>query len=202
MLAMLQLLSVVGNIGAALTKMGVDNLAANGPLEPQSSWRWLFAIGALPALLAVVAGFKLREPEPWQRLRDSGRLSKGWFGSYRGLLTSKEDRHNLVIGTLLAVSGVIGLWGIGEYAVDLQHAVFTEYFTQRKPSADISDAVATAKNWAYLMQMIGAAIGMLAFTWIANSWGRRQAFMFGFGSAFIVTRSSTGSSRPHRMPIG
>jgi MFS family permease len=187
MLAILQLLSVVGNIGAALTKMGIDGLAAAGRIDAASSWRWLFAIGALPALLAVIAAWKLREPEAWQRLRDSGRLSKGWLGAYRDLLTSHEDRRNLIIGTLLAISGVIGLWGIGEYAVDLQHAVFTTYFSQRSPGADISALVANAKNWAYLLQMIGAAIGMLAFTWIANGWGRRPAFMLGFAAAFFVT---------------
>lgn len=187
MLAILQLLSVVGNIGAALTKMGVDSLAAAGTIEAASSWRWLFAIGALPALLAVLAAWKLDEPDPWQQLRDSGNLPKGWFGSYRDLLTSRDDRRNLIIGTLLAISGVIGLWGIGEYAVDLQHAVFTAFFTQQHPGADITAQVANAKNWAYLLQMIGAAIGMLAFTWIANSWGRRPAFMFGFAAAFFVT---------------
>jgi MFS family permease len=187
MLAILQLLSVVGNIGSALTKMGIDSLAASGTLEVHSSWRWLFAIGAIPALLAVIAGFKLHEPEPWQRLRDSGALPKGSFGAYRALFDSRDDRRNLIIGTLLAVSGVIGLWGIGEYAVDLQHAVFTSYFALQHPRADISADVANAKNWAYLMQMIGAAIGMLTFTWIANSWGRRPAFMLGFGSAFVVT---------------
>jgi MFS family permease len=187
MLAILQLLSVVGNIGAALTKMGVDALAAGGHIAAASSWRWLFAVGALPALLAVIAAWKLREPDAWQKLRDSSRLPKGWFGAYRDLLTSSDDRRNLIIGTLLAISGVIGLWGIGEYAVDLQHAVFTTYFSQQDPGADISAQVANAKNWAYLLQMIGAAIGMLAFTWIANSWGRRPAFMLGFAAAFFVT---------------
>jgi MFS family permease len=187
MLAILQLLSVVGNIGAALTKMGVDSIAAAGHVETSSSWRWLFAIGAIPAALAVIAAWKLREPEAWQRLRASGRLSSGWFGAYRDLFANREERRNLVIGTLLAVSGVIGLWGIGEYAVDLQHAVFTNYFTRQAPGTDITAAVASAKNWAYLMQMIGASIGMLLFTWIANGWGRRPAFMFGFGAAFFVT---------------
>jgi MFS family permease len=187
MLAILQLLSIVGNIGAALTKMGIDSIAAAGHVEPSSSWRWLFAIGAFPALLAVISAWKLREPDAWLRLRDEGKLPKGALGAYRNLLASKEDRRNLVIGTLLAISGVIGLWGIGEYAVDLQHAVFTNYFTAQHPGEDVSGLIASAKNWAYLLQMIGGALGMLAFTWIANAWGRRPAFMLGYGAAFIVT---------------
>jgi MFS family permease len=187
MLAILQLLSVVGNIGAALIKMSVDSLGAQGSIDAESSWRWLFAVGAFPALLAVIAAVKLKEPEPWLRQRDAGMLPKGWFGAYRDLLGSREDRRNLVVGTLLAVSGVIGLWGIGEYAVDLQHAVFTNYYSRTNPGADNSAPVADAKNLAYLLQMIGAAIGMLLFTWIANSWGRKPAFLIGFASAFIVT---------------
>jgi MFS family permease len=187
MLAILQLLSVIGNIGAALTKMGIDALAAEGHVDTASSWRWLFAIGALPALLAVVAAVKLKEPEPWLRQKAAGRLPQGWFGAYRELLGSREDRRSLAIGTLLAISGVLGLWGIGEYAVDLQHAVFTAYYAQANPGADISAQVADAKNLAYLLQMVGAAVGMLLFTWIANSWGRKPAFLIGFASACAVT---------------
>lgn len=187
MLAMLQVLSTVGNIGAALVKTGVDSLASEGVLSPDGSWRWLFAIGALPVLLAVASGLYLKESDTWLRLKAAGALPKNWFGSYALLLSQREDRRNLLFGTLLAIAGVVGLWGIGEYAVDLQHTVFTAWYSAQHPGADVASQVAQAKNLAYLLQMIGAALGMLAFTWIAGRFGRRPAFMLGFSAAFVVT---------------
>jgi len=187
MLALFQVFSTVGNIGAALMKMGVDHLAGQGTIAFASSWRWLFALGALPALLGVIAVLSLRESEAWLRLRDSGSLPRGWFGSYAQLLAGRDERRNLLIGTLLAIAGVVGLWAIGEYAVDLQDAVFTAYFSMHSESGDVAARVAQAKNLSYLLQMLGGAAGMLLFTYIADRLGRRPAFIAGFSAAFLVT---------------
>lgn len=186
MLALLQVLSVIGNIGAALTKMGVDGLAGAGAIDAGSTWRWLFAIGALP-ILFVVGCFFLRESDSWLRGKREGSLPPSLWGSYALLLRDREERRNLIIGALLALSGVVGLWAIGEYATDLQEAVFTSHFAATLPGAEVRQRVAEAKNLAYLLQMLGAAAGMLLFTWAANRFGRRPAFLGGFASAGLVT---------------
>lgn len=187
MLALLQVLSTVGNIGAAFLKMGVDSLASHQVIPVDGSWRWLFAVGAVPALLAVASGLFLKESDPWLKLKAAGELPKGWLGSYRELLSDADERRNLLIGTLLAIAGVVGLWAVGEYAVDLQDAVFTAHFTMQGGGADVASLVAQAKNWAYLLQMMGGAMGMLAFTYVADRYGRRSAFTIGFSAAFVVT---------------
>lgn len=186
MLALLQVLSTVGNIGAALLKMGVDSLASHQVIPIEGSWRWLFAVGAVPALLAVGSGLFLKESDPWLKLKAAGELPKGWLGSYRQLLSDKDERRNLLIGTLLAIAGVVGLWAVGEYAVDLQDAVFTAHFAAQG-GGDVASRVAQAKNWAYLLQMVGGALGMLAFTYVADRYGRRPAFTIGFSAAFVTT---------------
>ncbi|WP_313807079.1 MFS transporter [Sphingobium sp.] len=187
MLAGLQLLSTIGNVGAAFVKMAVDALATNGTISAEHSWRWLFAIGALPALLGIVSAFGLRESDPWLKLKQSGALPPSMFGSYGQLLRDGEQRANLVIGSLISIAGVMGLWAIGEYAVDLQHAVFSTYYAARHPSEHVPMLVAQAKNWAYLLQMSGGAVGMLAFAWLADRQGRRPAFAASFTAAFIIT---------------
>lgn len=187
MLAGLQLLSTVGNVGSALVKMGVDGLARRDVIATEAVWRWLFAIGALPALIAIVALVGLREPKPWTERKERGQLPKGAFGAYVDLLGNAAERRGLLIGSLLAVAGVVGLWGIGEYAVDLQHAVFTSYYAERLAPAQVAVAVADAKNWAYMLQMAGGAAGMLVFTLIADRAGRRPAFLTCFAAAFVVT---------------
>lgn len=187
MLALLQVFSTVGNMGAAAVKMTVDTLAAHGAIPLTGSWRWLFALGALPALLAVSSGLTLKEPGDWLRLKAAGHLPQGWWGAYRLLLAEREDRRNLLIGTLLAVAGVVGLWGIGEYAVDLQDAVFGTYYRSRYLGPMVLEHVAAAKNLAYLLQMAGGAVGMAAFTFVAHRFGRRPAFLAGFSVAIVVT---------------
>lgn len=186
MLAALQVLSVVGNIGAALSKMGVDGLAAHGVLQQDSVWRWLFAIGTLPIVFAAGC-MLLRESESWLNLKREGHLPPSVFGSYRLLLEDPAQRRNLVVGAMLATAGVVGLWGIGEYATDFQEAVFTTYYGGRVPAGEVKQQVAAAKNLAYLLQMIGGALGMLLFTWSASRFGRRPAFMVGFAAAGVVT---------------
>lgn len=187
MLAGLQLLSTVGNVGSAFVKMGFDELSQTGAIAADDVWRWLFAVGALPALIAIVALVAVREPKPWRDQKAAGMLPSGAFGAYVELLRNPSERHNLMIGSILAVAGVVGLWGIGEYAVDLQHAVFTEFYNARLDADSAAAAVAEAKNWAYILQMAGGAVGMIFFTVAADRLGRRPAFMLGFASAFVTT---------------
>ena len=62
------------------------------------------------------------------------------------------------MGTLISLAGVVGLWAIGEYAIDLQSKVFREHFVQAGMSeTEIPAAISTAKSYAYTLQMIGAA---------------------------------------------
>jgi MFS family permease len=187
MLALLQVLSTVGNILSAVIKMGVDQLAKDGVIAVDDVWRVLFFIGAAPIIIAFIGMIWLREPEPWMERKRTGQLPKSLFGSYVDIFRTKVNRRNLLIGTLLATAGVVGLWAIGEFAVDLQHAVFTQYY-ERGHTPEVARAlVADAKNWAFILQMSGAALGMLVFGYAANRFGRRPSFILAFLSAFVVT---------------
>lgn len=195
-LGLLQVLSTIGNVAAGFTLKGVTMLEKSGTIAADTGWRWMFLIGAVPAAMVILTGKYLHEPEPWQRLKDAGRLPKGGLlAPYRGLLSDARWRKNLIVGALIAATGVVGLWAIGEYAVDLQSAVFTSYYKAHVPAdlpaADaakwIGQEVNDAKFWAYLWNMLGAAVGMWIFTRLANAFGRRPAFTGGFLAAMFVT---------------
>jgi MFS family permease len=49
--------------------MGIDALMVNGTIDPGSGWRWMFLIGAAPALLILFSRNRLKEPEAWTRLK-------------------------------------------------------------------------------------------------------------------------------------
>ena len=186
---MLQILSTIGNIAAALFKMLFDRLQETHVIAAASGWRWMFLVGALPALLVVVTMRYLREPEPWLRLQAEGMLPRGGiWGPYRGLLADHTWRKNLIVGALIASTGVIGLWAIGEYTTDLQKFVFKQHYTELGLSpADIAPAVDKARTWAYVLNMLGAGIGMWIFTKLAIALGRKPAFALGFTAAMLTT---------------
>lgn len=188
LLAIFQIMSTVANMLSAGVKMGVERLAHDGTIPAADVWRALFAVSALPALLAVIAAIWLAEPEPWRARRTRGELPAGLWGGYRDLLADRSQRRNLVLGTLIAVAGVVGLWGIGEYATDLQTALFTTYYADRGDGT--AALVAGARNWAYFAQMAGGAAGMALFGVAASRFGRRPAFLVWFAFAFAVTAYS------------
>jgi hypothetical protein len=90
------------------------------------------------------------------------------------------------VGALIAGTGVVGLWAIGEYAVDLQKVVFKTYFEKNVAPDAVKASVDDAITKAYLLQMVGAALGMTLFTRIATL-GRKLAFGLGFAAALIIT---------------
>src|SRR5437588_11909449 len=63
-LGLLQALSAVGNITAAVIVIIMGQLKSAGIIG--TAWRWMFVSGVVPALLAVVAMRRLKEPERWK----------------------------------------------------------------------------------------------------------------------------------------
>jgi MFS family permease len=124
-LGWLQASSAFGNIAAALVSMGLAPLEAAGALGEYRPWRWMFLVGALPALLALIIRRRLREPERWQALRDAGQVP---LGSLRELFGNPKWRKHALVGLILATSGVVGLWGIGFFSFDLVRSVFRQRF--------------------------------------------------------------------------
>lgn len=122
-LGLLQALSAVGNISAALIGFTLAKMEETGSIG--SAWRWMFVVGALPALLAILIRSKLKEPEKWQSV--SGDELKKKLGSYTELF-SPRWRRNALVGMFMAFAGVVGLWSIGFYSFDLNRSVFRKTF--------------------------------------------------------------------------
>lgn len=66
-LGWVQAFSAIGNITAAFIAQGLGAIQQSGyTLFNMSSWRVMFLVGSLPALLAVVIRAGLREPDKWK----------------------------------------------------------------------------------------------------------------------------------------
>ena len=78
-LSLLQALSTVGNISAAVTSMSLGHLEQSGVLGTVggwAAWRWMFVVGAVPAILVVLVRRRLREPDRWLEARKDPELRR------------------------------------------------------------------------------------------------------------------------------
>jgi MFS family permease len=171
-LGLLQALSALGNIiGSQLGGLIAD-------------WRKLFLVGIVPALLVLLVMRRLREPRAWQETVKKLQMTEGpaepSLGSLGDLLYDRRWRYHTAVGVLLAVAGVIGLWGVGFWTFELVDKVLNEL---RYDEAAIRDVKARGT----MLQDVGAALGILAFSWVAARVGRRAAFACGFAAALGAT---------------
>lgn len=173
-LGWLQALSAVGNMMAALAGMVLGHLEQTGALG-LSAWRYMFILGTLPALLAILVFKRLHEPESWLRAR----AEKKKLGSMSELFTDPRWKKNSIVGMLLALSGVVGLWGIGFFSFDLLRSVLD--------AQGLGDRATFWTGVTSLLQNGGAFFGIYAFTRVTQWMGRRKAFAISFLAAMGAT---------------
>jgi MFS family permease len=183
-LALLQALSAVGNVTAALLNMAMGALVEAQVLT--SVWRPLYVVGALPALLALLIRRKLKEPERWQQV--AAQSATRQLGSYRELFTHPVWARNALIGLGMAFCGVVGLWAVGFYSMDLVGNVLTKRFEELGLSPEaVKGRVAQWRGITSLMVNAGAFLGMYTFGVVTQRVGRKLAFAVAFVSAFVST---------------
>ena len=108
---------------AALIGIGLGTLEQAGRIA--SSWRAMFLVGTLPALLWPVHH---APPEgAGERWRLAAKDEDGQAADrFSELFATPRWRRNAIVGMLLAFSGVVGLWGIGFFSFDLIRSVFDD----------------------------------------------------------------------------
>ena len=211
-LGMFQASSVTGNCAAAGISIWMGTLQEQGAFKDQSlfgmavvPWRVMLSIGVIPGLLVVLVQLKLKEPEKWLAAKAAGGLKKA--GSYRELLGDPRWRRHALLGLVLALSGVIGLWGIGFFSPDLQQYVAEPRYRQEAVDKGLAESVGQFDNasappdavkyvngqkafWAgitSLVQNAGSFVGVFAFSFVTPLFGRRKTFAFFFVTAGLCT---------------
>lgn len=187
-LGLMQALSAFGNITAGLVAVGLGMWLANATPKEDHSWRYLFLVGALPAFLCVFIQMKLKEPEKWVKAREAGKLTGVRFGSYASLFGDARWRKPALLGVVLCIAGVVGLWGVGFFSPELiGNVIGKKLQADNVPPEQIQGKRMTWIGINMVMQNIGAFFGMMAFTKAAQTWGRKPVFAFAFVAAFLST---------------
>jgi len=190
-LGTLQALSAVGNMTAAVITLVLSAY----------SWRYVFLVGALPALLVVWIRRSVKEPEKWTRAKE---LAKGGaagteVGSIKALFSTKTLSRNTVAGVLLGTAGVGGVWGVGFFFPDLLGSVMKPVYSraadvlalpedQRGPA--VTAAIQALKSKVFFVQQIGAFIGMFGYAALSQRIGRKPALMLVIALAFVAVQAA------------
>ena len=136
------------------------------------AWRWLFVVGALPALLTWWIRRRVDEPAIWLERRNAEPRRANPFAVLFGPL-----RRRTVLATLLAACVQFGYWGL----------FFWLPAFLASPIEQGGAGMSIVRSMAWLVPMqLGAYAGYLTFGFLANRVGRRRLFV-GFLVATAVT---------------
>jgi len=190
-LGLMQASSAIGNCTAALMFIALGLLELNGHLDGLktvglSAWRVLFLIGIVPAVLVIFIQRRLKEPESWLAAKAAADAGTGRkLGSYADLFGGGWITRHAVFGMLLSFVGVVGLWGIAFFAVDLQQTIFPKSYAAEADQMGLAgkeraDYIAGQRIiWAGITSLainVGAFVGMSGFAGLAGWIGRKPAF--------------------------
>ncbi|MDR6954834.1 MFS family permease [Ancylobacter sp. 3268] len=155
---------------------------------PIIGWRGVFFFGIAPALLAFWIRRHTPEPEIWKQQTE--RLSLG--GTLRMLLT--DHGRSTAVGFAFTAAAMCGYWGL-----------FTWIPTWlATPVANGGPGLDLVKSttWIVIMQ-VGAGLGFISFGYVADSLGRKAAFVIYFLlSALAVPVYTLVSSPTMLLAVG
>ncbi len=201
-LGLLQALSAIGNVMAALVGIAQGQLVKQGVVSNETGWRGMFVVGIVPALLTLVIMRRLKEPERWQAVAAKtgvGQRLRAYFGELFG---NPRWARNAIIGLLLASSGIIGLWGIGFFSIELQRKVFRSNFQNLGlPAEEIDGLVGFWAGMTSLMMNVGAFFGIYAFSYVTHFLGRKRTFALAFVFALASTAFTFWYFHLHRRCV-
>jgi SHS family sialic acid transporter-like MFS transporter len=180
--------TVAGILGAGIN-VGILFLSLLGQARDitPDSWRWLFAVAALPTVLGIVILMMLPESPKWFASRGQSRTTAPPLGElFRG-----ELLRPTLVGILLASIPLIGAWAGSKWMIPWAASVGGEAHSRYKSTTQFS--------WA-----LGATIGALLGAPFAGRVGRRLSyFLFSIG-ATIATWAMfrlTAPLEPTFLPI-
>ena len=142
-------------------------------------WRYMFAVGGLPALLLAWVRHGVTEPSRWS---EKVGVLRSWE-VHRPFLTlfSPELRRRTVLNSLFMLASIGGLWAGTVY-------VPAAVTSLAEAAGQIGSQAAQLASWATMLVAFATILGCLAMPWLAERFGRRGAlgFFFALMMLFIV----------------
>jgi len=151
---------LAGAIGAA-ANLGMVLVGVVGLLVPvtQESWRWMFLVGASPALLTFAIRLFVPESERWEQAQQGGGPKVSPVREVLG----KTLRNRTLIGIVLSSIALIGTWGSVQWI-----PLWVDQLT--------GGTVPGAKANAHIISSLGATVGSLLAPMLLGRLNRRTSY--------------------------
>ncbi|HEY0055362.1 MAG TPA: MFS transporter [Pedobacter sp.] len=135
-----------------------------------TDWRSAFTLAAVP-LLAGLVSLSLKETDQWREMQSLGQDVK----AKKNDVFHRENRRNLLTGSIIFGTMLIGLWAIFSWMPTWIQSLF-------------SDANAGQKERGLSMILLGSGgiIGGALSGWFVNALGNRKTIMITFAGSFIM----------------
>ncbi|ODT98171.1 MAG: MFS transporter [Pseudonocardia sp. SCN 72-86] len=161
-----------------------------GPTEP-GTWRWLLAIGALPALVVLFVRRRVGESPMWEdadarRRSATARAAKGetldeheralTVFTLRRLFTEPESRRRILKLLACSTASLVGWWAVSTWVPQYAGA-----------AVKAAGAAPTTTTLIVVAYNVGGVLGWLAWGVLADAIGRRWALWSYFAGALVLT---------------
>lgn len=143
------------------------------------TWRVMFAVGGLPALLLAWVRHGVAEPERWKQKEAMVHSWHIWRPFVA--LFSKTLRRRTILNSLYMLASICGLWAGTVYVPEAAT-------TLAEAAGMVGPLAARLASRATMLVSFATILGCLAMPWLAEKFGRRGALSFYFGLmlAFIA----------------
>lgn len=136
-----------------------------------SSWRQGFLVGVFPVAIAVSSFWLLQESEKWRTDKQDAML----LPIKRPSLFAGEHRNNLVLGSVIFGSMLIGLWAIFSWLPTWIQTLVTTGDAQKE------------RGLSMMMLGMGGLVGGFLSGWLINAVGAKRSLLLCFLVCAIVS---------------
>ena len=164
----------VGTFLAAILNYGIGS---------HFGWRWMFAVGGLPALLLAWVRHGVTESVRWQKKADILSSWRVWQPFVA--LFSNALRRRTILNSLYMLASICGLWAGTVY-------VPAAVTTLAEASGKVGPQASQLASRAAMLVSFATILGCLAMPWLAEKFGRRGALGFYFALMFAFIALTFG----------
>lgn len=134
-----------------------------------SEWRTAFLTGSVPLVLALVAQFTLRESLKWQPGAQAEKKET------QHSIFSKELRLDLILGSIIYGSMLIGLWAVFAWLPSWVQSIVSGSDGQKE------------RGISMILFATGGLSGGFISGWVSNYLGLKRTMILCFAGAFIMS---------------